>query len=491
MKLIFFFFILLRFVDSFALPIDRCLFFYRHSISYALSPDEQLVSDFLNQLPLLRLFMTNSPGTGHQAMTLDMIHRVLHLGYKGRMQVVYDDHILYGFGDNRIKLATLFEEFNPEGSGLQRLSETLELISLSEFQKRHQQQVDMAIAPAHDGGGYLFGQQTGALPAVLKASLVLTINPSNWIYPAMVTVQRGFKVYEKPLPQLDSFQILQEVPSESAALNSAKARDRQNRQILGGSSEEFLRNILKVTGGTHASWDLAPIYGLGFMKTPTKLSGESVLVNYVRALARAMKVSPKNFKKSGVILPIFNDLSPSQLASIKSGLNDPSVNLQLLTGIDQVPLQQVLLDETLESSILLLNVGPVPRPIFSYLMTKATLPILAEGKGTLSLLQAEGKVYIDTRRELETTEKADVPNRLDSILEEQSRLLWANLPWTEEREHKIAEFILLVSQANSWINKSVNSRKKEFGDPKKDKIFQALKIIEKEFAGGDPLVYFP
>lgn len=435
--------------------------------------------------------MTNSPGTGHQAMTLDMIHRVLHLGYEGRIQVVYDDHILYGFGDNRYKLATLFEKFNPEGSGLQRLSETLELISLSEFQTRSQQQVDMAIAPAHDGGGYLFGQQTGALPSVLKASLVLTINPSNWIYPAMVTVQRGFKVYEKPLPQLDSFQILQEVPSESAALNSAKVWDRQNRKVLGGASEEFLRNILKVTGGTHASWDLAPIYGLGFMKTSSKLSGEAVLVNYVRALARAMKVSPKNFKRSGVILPIFNDLSPSQLESIKSELNDPSLNLQMLTGKDQVPLHQVLLDETLESSILLLNVGPVPRPIFSYLMTRATLPILAEGKGTLSLLQTAGKVYIDTRRELETTEKVDVSNHLESILEEQSRLLWENTPWTVEREYKIAEFILSVSETNSWINKSANSRKKEFGDPKKDKMIQALKIIKKAFDGGDPLVYFP
>ena len=115
--------------------------------------DNFRVRNSLKSLSIVRVYIAEAPGLGHQGATLKMMKRLRELGFRGAFEVIYEDSAVK-------KLATLLPEFDAGGPPLQKVSSLkMTFRAQSDFAKDSEApKVFFGISGADDAGrtaGYI------------------------------------------------------------------------------------------------------------------------------------------------------------------------------------------------------------------------------------------------------------------------------------------------------------------------------------------------
>ena len=417
---------------------------------------------FLQQYPMIRVFVPSAPGLGHQSAASVTLQRLRELGYTGKLEVVYDN-------DAKDKMDIVLPGFEPTGPDIQDIADsdavTIPMSALWE----NGQQLPFGIVAASD---------FQLAPSSLLVVRLLTLQPFLWGpaslkapgTPEIKNTNKALKpmpwVYHLPDPKDPSAFIAQET-----SLSSRFKDKTAGLQTLASALE---------------SKNLLPVYD-----NPDK-NGILKLMALLLGLQQAQGKKPDSFKSGGVLLPVFWSIDDAGIRDLKYRISrEPSLNgkVRVLSVTDPDLAKNIGALRQGESFVI--GVGNVPRKIFEFLYEKADLPPLAAGVNAQNLLYLLGKPFFHTlyRQSKSLFEE----HRFKRILErasDESRSLFGNaqhaladLPWNagsdmlKSSARHIADFILAALEPDSAIRKIFE--KTRVPDQRLDKLLLALNATRK------------
>lgn len=366
--------------------------------------NQTLLNSFLQNTEnaTIRVYVSASPGYGHQANTVNIMWSLIAAGFNQAFQVIYDDAPTVPTTIQ--KLATFIPGLNPAAPAPVTINGvTISFVAESAF--------DPATAPLINFG-FTGGYDSSAtnLAKTTNTTLFLKLQPYTWpqvnaLYirdaadASTITVDlSGVDVlgrfiftrldYYLPLPQMTDTDYDNFTTSDPTKVAPYRA-------ILAASE-----------GGTA---NMMPVYGIGDVNgTIESLTGanpESILYNLIASVASNQDnaAAPANLRRGAVIVVIATvsqDPSYNNLTALINGTNDtvPQLNtytadtLGLADRVDIISFDDDQFATLLAGvqgdarKILVVKMNGLPSTAFNYMYYKSTLPCVYEGKGTASLV---------------------------------------------------------------------------------------------------------
>ncbi|WP_433812591.1 hypothetical protein [Flavobacterium johnsoniae] len=363
--------------------------------------NQALLTRFLQaqENTIIRIYVTASPGYGHQANTVNIMYSLITAGFNQNIQMIYDDAPTEPPTIN--KLATFIPGLDPNNPQpvVINANTTVSFISTTAFNANQQPLRTFGITGGYDNSADNLALKT-------NTSIFLKLQPYCWIPANALYINRGNPAeqvvidlgqvdvlgnyiftrqnYYLPLPQMSEADYLQ-------FTNAAPTKVDPYNAIL--------------TANTAKKINMMPVYGIGDINGTIESLGsapESVLFNLIASVAYTQEYSDVPYlKKGAVIVVIANVTQPcyDRLTALLDGLNGevPKLNEYILNqdlknrvdiiNYDDPNFSQKLTQTGVSTDkILVIKMGGIPGPAFNYMYSKSTLPCVFEGKGTASLV---------------------------------------------------------------------------------------------------------
>ena len=367
--------------------------------------NKDLLSAFLQNVTnaTIRVYVTATSGFGHMANTVNIMKRLIVLGFNQNMQVIYDDAPTVPTTIQ--KLAILIPGLNPINpqpivfNGI-----NVSFITTAAFAVAPQPVVDFGIT-----GGYDSNQVN--LASITNTRVFLKLQPYQWrqentLFLRNVTEgstvrtnladvdvlggrQYAKKNYYLPIPAMTAADYVEFTASAPTKVAPYQA-------------------IIAACGGDDPAANMMPVYGIGDSgndHTVEALYGikpESILFNLIASIAYTQEFSDVDKLKKGAIIvviatvsedPCYINLNQALTGTVGAAplLNAYATGADLATNVDVISFDDhnfdVLLQGVQENpfKILVVKMNGLPATPFNYLYNQSTLPSMFEGKGTASL----------------------------------------------------------------------------------------------------------
>jgi len=323
------------------------------------------MSRFLNEIPLIRVLVTDAPGLGNQSASATVVTRLRELGYKGHIQVIYQSkvvaqkltYLLPPFDGNNTKSIQSFSELN------------MSFIMFPDFQQQVHDEAILAVSGADDLALGIYE---------LKSKIALKLRPYQW--KGNQILASWLDDHAKKLPHLDQLGYAISPPGAMESIS----------EFVNGQLSHNVTFAIKIPGiqailENTKRIELMPVYGHNIGYYPWQLS------QIVTAVTMAQNASPTSFK-GGVVIPVFssiNDFLWSKVANQKTSSRVKFLNITDPTLSKQVHALQA--QETL-----VVKVGHIPKKLFEYFYFNSTMPPMVEGMNSINLMQLIGRPYFNS-----------------------------------------------------------------------------------------------
>lgn len=434
----------------------------------AVDPQERQVVDFISRFPVIRIYVAQAPELGSQSASIGVLKRIRSLGYHGKIELIYDDA-------TKSKLPVLLNRFDEHGPDRQQIDGQLEAVSLSRFKASNPSEVGLSLCGADD----IFEdspEKAQARVGELKTRMYLQLNHRQW------STAWGSHLYFRPpgstevlhtyLDDLEDMYIKEKLP----LVKNIEAFVDEQLSGQFSAKRETVQAFLRDTVGVQKNWELAPVYGL----TPGGGNYVHALSHYIQGLRIAFREHPDEFRRNGIVVPVFNDLKPGQIAQLKRDIeklnnelkSTPPIELESLTNFSKaknIPAIRIVL------------VGRVPRDLFDYIFTTSTIPPLAEGKQTVNLMHLDAKPYLNSSR----FEKLPSYDRGSKQMANASFVISDFFPSPDDL-HLVAQFIRDARKPDSDVAHHFHALAKTADSIANDKVVQGLRMAAEAYQSPDP-----
>ena len=407
---------------------------------------QELIKNFLQDAgnSIIRLYVVDTSGLGHQATTIQIMYRLIVLGFNHNFELVYDN----GSGDTKAKLTKLIPGFDAIGLDTQKVtlnaSTSVTLIELQTFIK------DIAQYPKKKFG-FTGGFDTNATnhannPALsskgVNVDFFLKLQPFQWN--SQNAIQR-FGLAQ------DTFTILE---GEDALGTSLKNRGYSINPPAAPADTVFgtdaakltaYKQIIAATTGVDATVNLMPVYGIGQnrhfpgnrieaafnigngIQAAFNIRPENVLFYLISGMRHIQQFSKIGGLKRGTIilnLAYGSDGVYTRLNALLKGIDSGNRNQgidrlnQFVTSVGAVAgniindnvevvnytdgnkewLQtkiDALEGEGGVNKVLVIRIDGLPLPAFEYVYASSSASCLLEGKATANLALNLNKPYLN------------------------------------------------------------------------------------------------
>ncbi|MDZ4678294.1 MAG: hypothetical protein SGI74_12385 [Oligoflexia bacterium] len=400
----------------------------------------------IKKLPVIRIGISASPGNGHQAAGAIVANRLRQLGYQGKLEIVYAEK-------TKEQLGFLFPPFNPDGESIQKfIDQNIVFIAKQKFMLESElfPKVELAILGADDNHRY---------PTDLRVDTLLTLQPLKWSKPStVIKIMPSGKFTSLSLKHLANMGYSYELPHSNDPLAFIK------EQL------SHTPGLAKKTDGLNAIYreighiDLAAAYG-HFMN-------QKQVFTYARGILWAMDNSPELFTK-GVVIPVFNSLATLDKIDLKKYLRSSPSLAQKVKVVDILNAElSIKLKEIKRGEILIVTVGSVTKPVFELLYSESSIAPVVEGRNSMNLMHILGRPY------LPSAGWEGYPFSSPSDIAEDARL---DLSYSIELGEAIGQFLIEAKLPDSKLNAFFSAMRIDPKNLAKDKLFQALAIINKQW----------
>jgi hypothetical protein len=409
------------------------------------------VRAYLHAQPVIRIYITKAPRSGHQAAGVKAMQRLRELGFTGTFEVVYDE-------EAAAKLKVLIPGFENARGGKQTIESPslgkLALVSVPHSKELvGSEKASLALSAAFDKGEGRF------LLSTLNAKSLVFLQPRGW-YPGILPRKIYFDDRSETidLSHLYDMSIPTERSNPAQLLNSIN-HDLSNQPSL-VEKREGLGELVQMTEKA----DFLPVYAADFQGSPVHR-----LELLVKAIQRAKEIAPENFSQP-VIIPVFSDLEQADRRAISDSMHALSAQCSEVSDPHSFAGDSLT---GLPRSVRVVFVGPVSPDIFDGFFSRATLPVLLEGKNLSNHMRNLGQPFINvmgSTADLTGYEATSEPLR--------SRILTAYQSFASPEKANpdaVAHFFVEAKQPDSPLKKFFSAQTSGGGED--DQIFQSLSLL--------------
>lgn len=425
------------------------------SLSFFCVPSFAVLLD-LSQQKLIRVYISNAPGMGHQSASVVVMRRLRQLGFGGTFEVIYNDNIAG-------KLNTLIPGIDPQRKDWQDIKDQkIRAILESSFQNiSNLPAVDIAISGADDNWKNMTAEK-------LFSKNYLLLEPQGWGNSFLF--QEGVQS-PKVIPGLENLGYFYEIESSQESIESNLADAELNPEFADKVSG------LRVILGKEVI--MGAIYGVGLI--PNMPERIKIWVQGIQMAERSQK-----FTKP-VVLPIISPLNEFEMQTLKWELgllertqSGPRKKRWVLMDIKDPNLPQVF-SELNAGDILLVQTGRLPQSLFEVLFARSVLPVLVAGKNAMNLAQNLGKTYINTVNDYGFQMSQNETKEEKTIREASEVFFFSKIE--DKYIRRLSKFI----QESLNSQSSVSQYFKNLGPQGKDKVAEALRFLYSEAEGSASL----
>lgn len=409
----------------------------------------------LSQQTLIRVYISNAPGLGHQSASVVVMRRLRQLGFAGTFEVIYNDNIAG-------KLNTLLPGFSPQQRDWQVL-EDLKIRAIAESQFRQLSslpQVEIAITGADDN------RQNMTAEKMFSKNYIL-LEPQGW--GDSFLFQAGAS-RPSVIPGLQNLGYTYDIDSSPEAIQAALHAIRNNPEFA--DKVPGLRALMEGP----AIW--GAIYGVGLI--PNMPERIKIWVQGIQMANRALKID------QALILPIISPLNEFEMLTLKWELEQlekaqPGHRKKKIMLLDiKDPLLPSVRAEMKAGDILLVQTGRLPQSLFEAVFKKSTLPVLVAGKNAMNLAQNLGKAYINTVHDLGFQVAAVETAEQKSIREASEVFYYSRTQDVYIR--RLSKFIQSAMDPNSTLALYF----KNLSNRGPDKVAEALRFLNSQSPSASP-----
>lgn len=331
----------------------------------------QDIRKYLQAIDRVRVEVVVAPGHGHQSASIRLIQRLRELGFKGIVEIVYREN-------SARQLFTLIPGFDPWKATHSLTSKTLgslEFIPYKEFVKDKERPVrELGFSAASDMPSSIYDYKS------LKVKNLIHIQPRNWVHrasdrriwipgasdwaPRQFDISHTYRLgtITRP-PELTNLEVMLD-------------------QIENENGKKFFRSFFQ-----HApNLDVMPAYSIDFTEKP-----ERVMEMVLGGLRSAMDSTPERFQKP-IVIPIFTVFkdAPSR-ESFDEFLRREGVRVYQVTG----SAVSSRMGEIGPREVVAVHIGATPPPLFEAVVSRATLPVILEGKNLTQMALDHGLPFLN------------------------------------------------------------------------------------------------
>ncbi|MCB0837843.1 MAG: hypothetical protein KDD99_14320 [Bacteroidetes bacterium] len=377
---------------------------------------QNVVYIFLNRFPIIRIFIPVAQGTGHQSASMALVERIKALGYRGRIQIIYQE----GFSrlaeekakgvDNRSKLGLLIPGFDPQ-KGPEAVQEIdalgFEVMSEGQFTKLKEgddpraAQVPLGFTGAIDDRHPELKDKSKTIPEQLGVKHFQQFQPLDW-HPD--DGRRGVRTAGNPdiapSVSLETSRLGYVYPAIKPPGMSDDAFFMQELHDNPGFKGEIqaVKQILAAPGGRMAVHSMA-VYG-----ATTGVHSQQAVVSMIALVEGIMHAQDKAKMEKGVVIPFIGSLADpakyaheedpgsrakaiqqeddSHFGKIQAETNDKRVKIVTVGADFEVAIKAI--QEVQKNEVLIIQFPKkLPKKVFDFLFARTTLPNASEGANTV------------------------------------------------------------------------------------------------------------
>jgi hypothetical protein len=400
------------------------------------------------------------------------LQRMRELGFEGRFEVVYDNYA-------KEKMDIVLPGFDTGGPDEQEIPEAgARAIGFDRFRRESRSgNLPFAVIPAAD---------SPPSPSRLGVSHALVVEPFLWSRPFLSGPG------DQVIPSLRS--SLTDIPAHYRLPDPGDPARFIQEQCSKSSRFRNKAPGLAALAAKMAGRDLLPVYDNPEKNAIKKL--EALLGGLLRAQAK----NPEAFRRGGIIVPVFWPMEDFQMRNLRLRMeSDPAWGGRVrVRGISDPDLSGSL-DSLSRGGVLVVPAGNIPRRVFEWFYTRASLPATGAGVNAQNLLGLVGKPFFYTLFEKSTwsesfskkssslfethrfnrlLERADADTR-EVFLQGQRAVAGADV--SEEGRLAISDFILASLDPGSGLNGLFE--KHRYSDPRLDRVLLALDAARRAMDG--------
>lgn len=323
----------------------------------------------LESLDRVRVEVAVAPGHGHQSASIRLIQRLRELGFKGITEVIYREH-------SARQLTTLIPGFDSWKSEQSLTSKTLgylELIAHGDFIKDKNRPVrELGFSAASDTPSSIYDYRA------LKVKNLIHLQPRNWVRRSSdrrVWIEGATEWTPRQFDLSHLYRLgTTTTPPETANIEPL-LESLQN-------GKNFFRAFFQAA----PTVDVMPAYSIDFTEKP-----EKVMEMVLDGLKHAMELTPERFTKP-VVVPIFTVFrDPNAREAFDASLRAKGVQVLQATGNAVVS----RISELAPREVLAVHIGATPPALFEAMVSRATLPVVLEGKNLTQMSLDHGLPFLN------------------------------------------------------------------------------------------------
>ncbi|WP_264529188.1 hypothetical protein [Flavobacterium sp. N502540] len=356
---------------------------------------------YLQTLNTVKIFIATSRNFGHQSSSINILFNMIRLGCNANFIIVYQDQDAL----NKLKVLLPIDPANPQPLTFRNSTDTGDiLVTFLSFTKP-QADCDLALTGGYDNGVVTLSG--------LNAKYIIELQPYDWklgqnaIYVnsngATVDLDVEINNFNK-----QAFYIENPTRNDAFWAQFPAALPSWNTTVN-------LTTTLLNLYGTDKKFLLAPMYGIntGSIDPILALFNMCCGISYQQSGGDARKAVIVSFspvsqpgQDNNVNLTTLKGLIDTGKYPGKGGFYDATTNclnyltssqlatrVQYYSGTNPQELSD-LINGLKDKQILVVQIGPVPAPIFNYTYYMANLPFVFEGQNTATLAMNFGRAYL-------------------------------------------------------------------------------------------------
>jgi len=398
-----------------------------------------IISGFLTNAEneIIRVYVADSPGMGHQSNTVMIMYRLIQLGFNHNFQVVYAE----SEGDNLTadKLSKLIPGFMPDGNNPVTVTLSTNpkvdatMIPLTYFT------TNIASYPIQNFG--ITGGYDSKGTNLANVPVAATVNPTKAATPG-VNVNFFLKLQPYQWLQQNAIQRFGTDPKTAVVLETVTVLGKTTYSKKRGyfinppqppSQDAFAsdptkyepyQTIVNAALSTTNPINLLPVYGISSSKTNgstnanPEIQAQTVLFDLITAVRHVQRFGSGNQQRGAIIVNLAS-IQDETYTTLNTLLSGAAPNLdQINTLVTDLPaIQGDLATHTVEvinysdpaladkiallngtdgaNKILVVKMGGIPVSAFNYMYSLSTLPCVLEGKATANMVLNMGIPYLN------------------------------------------------------------------------------------------------
>ncbi|MFT5264258.1 MAG: hypothetical protein ACI8YQ_003004 [Polaribacter sp.] len=456
---------------------------------------------------IIRIFIADSSGYGHQSNTANIMRRLIALGFRQQYYIVYqpgDDN------GNFIKLQRLFPGLTADNQGNFDLVTTAETANCNFVSSVTFLAADPA--PAMTSIGFTGGWDTNPtnLATTYRSHYFLKLQPYQWDEPKKIAIQTKLSTIaqfeEAEQVNLDAIEALGHFSGRAYYMPTPIPAIEGN--FTGASAAKWAPYQAILAASAASQVNMMPVYGIGdlfgVIEAMAGVRPETLLYNLIAGIALAQTEGAASLRRSAV-LTIIATVTPKAWTNLqtlidgefneKAALNKFSTDtLDLAACVTIIDYGAANFDATLLAAtqnpnrIVLVKFNGLPQPAFDYIYSQATLPSLFEGKGTANLALNINNPFLwirDSAKPLYPTlplgaqaefiagDMSAIAKTLnDTPQQTNANLINGGVSWENSAPMQLSFALNLLANPQQGLSQYFSSLFEFFHNPEEDKLFQ-------------------